>query len=116
DKVGVHDNFFDLGGNSLLATQVVSRLRDRFAISVPLQAFFQAPSISGLARHLQAHAPEAQSLQPSFKPRPDGPLPLSFAQERLWFIDRLIPDSALYAIPLAVRLTGTLDATALAHS
>ncbi|WP_338270554.1 amino acid adenylation domain-containing protein [Corallococcus caeni] len=116
DKVGVHDNFFDLGGNSLLATQVVSRLRDRFAISVPLQAFFQAPSISRLTRHLQAHAPEAQSLQPSFKPRPDGPLPLSFAQERLWFIDRLIPDSALYAIPLAVRLTGTLDATALAHS
>ncbi|RKH37137.1 condensation domain-containing protein, partial [Corallococcus llansteffanensis] len=116
DKVGVHDNFFDLGGNSLLATQVVSRLRDQFAVSVPLHVLFQAPSISGLARHLQAHAPASESLQPTFKPRPDGPLPLSFAQERLWFIDQLIPDSALYVIPLAMRLTGTLDVAALARS
>ncbi|MFP2903247.1 phosphopantetheine-binding protein, partial [Corallococcus sp. 4LFB] len=116
DKVGIHDNFFDLGGNSLLATQVVSRLRDQSAISVPLHVLFQAPTLSGLARHLQVHAPEARWLQPSFKPRPDGPLPLSFAQERLWFIDQLLPGNPLYVMPLAVRLTGTLDATALAHS
>ncbi|NPC83010.1 non-ribosomal peptide synthase/polyketide synthase, partial [Pyxidicoccus fallax] len=116
ERVGADDSFFTLGGHSLLATQLVSRVRTAFSVELPLRAVFESPTLSGLAQRISAlqgaGAPrhEAPPLLPA--PR-TGPLPLSFAQQRLWFIDQLEPGSAAYNLPAAVRLSGTLDVTAL---
>ena len=105
DRVGIHDNFFELGGHSLLAMQVVSRVRTVLQAEVPLPVFFEGPTVAQLAQHSGAIA--AASPIP-WIPR-EGGLPLSFAQQRLWFIDQLEPGSSMYNIPLALRLTGPLD-------
>jgi amino acid adenylation domain-containing protein len=124
ERVGVEDDFFtELGGHSLLATQVMSRLRERLRIDLPLRSLFDAPTVSGLA----ALAGEAAGRDgrnggdavPALRRRelPAGaPVPLSFAQERLWFLDQLAPGLAVYNVPLAVRLTGRLDRRALARA
>ncbi len=114
-RVGAHDGFFELGGHSLLATRVVSRVRERFGVELPLRALFEAPRLAELARRvddLAAGVAEA-SLPPLVPAERDGPLPLSFAQERLWFIDRLRPGTAVYNMPFANRLAGPLDVAAL---
>jgi amino acid adenylation domain-containing protein len=116
--VSVHDSFFDLGGHSLLATQVISRVRSAFGIDLPLALLFEAPTVAGLARQIErglrqvrhGELPDAPPLVP--QARPD--VPLSFAQERLWFLDRLAPGSPVYNIPLALRLDGALHLPALA--
>ncbi len=114
-RVGVHDNFFTLGGHSLLATQVVTRLRHLLAADVPLRLLFDAPTIAALAAQLAAPAPDAAlPLRPA--PRDGAPLPLSFAQQRLWFLDQLQPGSAAYAFPFVVRLRGPLQGAALQQS
>jgi amino acid adenylation domain-containing protein len=109
DRIGVEESFFDLGGHSLLATRVASRLRDLFGITLPLRVLFEAPTVAGLARRIEA---EERGVRSSLIVRADRsrPLPLSFAQERLWFLDQLEPGSARYNIPVAVRLLGCLDA------
>jgi hypothetical protein len=117
-RVGAHDNFFDLGGHSLLATRVVSRLRDLFQTEMPLRSLFEKPTISALAEEVEhscglgevSHAPPLQPFSRS------GELPLSFAQQRLWFLDHWQPGSALYNIAAAVRLTGPLNVVALEQS
>jgi len=117
--VSVHDSFFDLGGHSLLATQVISRVRSAFGIDLPLARLFEAPTVAGLARQIErglrgwrrGELPDAPPLVR--QARPDA-APLSFAQERLWFLDRLAPGSAVYNIPLALRLDGDLNLPALA--
>jgi amino acid adenylation domain-containing protein len=117
--VGVHDNFFELGGHSLLATQMFSRLRSLFHVDPPLRAVFETPTIAGLAQRLAEQQPrEASTLAvPLITPVPrDGLLPLSFAQERMWFLYQLAPASSAYNIPVTVRLVGPLDKEALAHS
>ncbi|MGF9910961.1 condensation domain-containing protein, partial [Brevibacillus porteri] len=108
EKVGIHDNFFELGGHSLLATRVISRLRDMFAGEVPIRTLFENPTIAELSEALGSFLLEASgaSIVPVSR---EGHLPLSFAQQRLWFLDRLMPDSALYNIPSAMRLHGDLD-------
>ncbi|RKH24696.1 non-ribosomal peptide synthetase, partial [Corallococcus sp. CA031C] len=114
-RVGRHDSFFDLGGHSLLATQLVSRVREAFGIELPLPVLFEHPTLAGLAGKLSELLHEAPaSTGPALVavPRGDG-LPLSFAQQRLWFIDQLEPGSALYNIPAAVRLEGALEVSAL---
>jgi len=118
ERVGVNDNFFDVGGHSLLATQIISRVRDVFKIDLPLLKVFEEPTVAGLASSIEAAFSIEQGVQaPAMQPvARDGHLPLSFAQQRLWFLDQLEPGSPLYHIPAAVRLEGPLDVAALRQS
>jgi amino acid adenylation domain-containing protein len=117
-RAGIHDNFFELGGHSLLATQLISRVRSTFEVELPLRALFEAPTVAALAVRLEsARASTPGARVPALVPVPrTGPLPLSFAQQRLWFIDQLQPGGATYNMPTAVRLTGALDVSALERS
>ncbi len=117
-RVGVEDDFFALGGHSLLAVQIASRVRAAMGIELPLRLVFEQPTVAGLAaaveRQLRQDAGSAPAAPPALARAPrDAPLPLSFAQERLWFLDRLEPGSPAYNVPLALRVRGDLDAAAL---
>jgi amino acid adenylation domain-containing protein len=123
ERIGRLDTFFDLGGHSLLATQAISRVREAFAVELPLRALFEAPSLAAFAARIDAAGASGESSRPPLKPAPrpvrdDGGslLPLSFAQQRLWFLDRLEPGSPLYNLPVAMRLEGQFDARALRQS
>ncbi|HEX8773698.1 MAG TPA: amino acid adenylation domain-containing protein, partial [Pyrinomonadaceae bacterium] len=115
ERVGIHDSFFVLGGHSILAAQLVSRMRDVLQIELPLHQLFETPTIAELSSVIQTSLPSTDSLHP----RPilpvsrDTNIPLSYAQQRLWFLDQLQPDSPFYNIPSAVRLSGSLHISAL---
>ncbi len=112
DQVGRDDDFFDLGGNSLLATQLMSRVRDEFGVDLPLRTLFDMPRLSALADAIAGSGSVAPSVPLRPVIRVAHPL-LSFAQLRLWFLARLEGSSATYNIPLCLRLEGTLDTSAL---
>ncbi|MCY1015586.1 non-ribosomal peptide synthetase [Pyxidicoccus sp. MSG2] len=116
-RVGAHDNFFELGGHSLLATQVASRIRSTFGVELSLRTLFAEPTLEALAARIDSvRGSTTGSQAPAIVPVPrTGPLPLSFAQQRLWFIDQLEPGSATYNMPTFVRLEGALDVAALQH-
>ncbi len=110
-NVGIHDNFFELGGHSLLATQLVSRLRLIFAVEIPLRAVFESPTVTQLDQTLtQLRLAGSRLSLPPIQPTKDRKqFPLSWAQERLWFLNQLEGASATYNLPEAVRITGILD-------
>jgi amino acid adenylation domain-containing protein/thioester reductase-like protein len=118
ELVGRHDNFFELGGHSLLATQLVSRVRSSLKVELPLRRLFAAPSIAELALLIQQLQQQDLELAvpPIIKRAKDAEIPLSYAQQRLWFLDQFEPNSSFYNIPFGLRLVGTLNITALEQS
>ncbi|MEM7351938.1 MAG: condensation domain-containing protein, partial [Acidobacteriota bacterium] len=127
--IGLHDDFFDLGGHSLLATQVLSRVREKLGVEVPLRQLMDGPTIAQLAAQVDATGdvvdarPSLPDLvavsSPDGVPAEDAPpddAPLSFSQERLWFLDQLEPGSPAYNLSFALSLRGTLDVAVLERS
>jgi amino acid adenylation domain-containing protein len=115
--VGAHDDFFELGGHSLMATRLASRLRDRFGLEVPLETLFAAATVAEQAPRLAALGAAGSAAGRTIRPRQgSGPAVLSFAQQRLWFLDRLEPGSAWYNLAFAVRFAGRLDVAALGRA
>jgi acyl carrier protein len=115
DRVGVNHNFFELGGHSLLASQILARVRHTFDVDVPLKEFIEEATVARLARLVEDTLSEGTVARrpPLVRVARNGPLPASFAQERLWFLDQLEPGQSSYNIPSAVRLQGRLDIPAL---
>ncbi len=115
ERVGLDGHFFVLGGHSLLAAQVISRLRSAFGIELPVRDLFEAPTVEDLAARVEAaRRTGAELTVPELLPVPrEESLPLSFAQQRLWFIDQLEPGSPLYNMPLALRVEGPLEPAVL---
>jgi amino acid adenylation domain-containing protein len=115
DRVGIHDNFFALGGHSLLATQVVARVRQIFGVEIPLRAMFEAPTVAEFSRRTEAVLKSGSGVGPTSIPKvaERDHLPLSFAQQRLWFLDQLDPGNPLYNMAQMMRLRGKLDVGAL---
>jgi acyl carrier protein len=115
ERVGIKDNFFELGGHSLLAMRVISAIRRELKVEVAIKELFVHPTIAGLAVHLEEHGKGL--LLPSIEvvlPRPER-IPLSFSQERLWFIDRL-EGSVQYHLPVVLKLKGEINKEALSHA
>ncbi|MTE17004.1 non-ribosomal peptide synthase/polyketide synthase [Nocardia aurantiaca] len=113
DRVGLADDFFALGGNSLTATQLAARLSAAFGVQVPVRTVFEHTSVEALAAAALAADPAAPVRPPLLPRTEDGPVPVSPAQQRIWFLNRLDPESTAYNIPLPIRLTGPLDVAAL---
>ncbi|WP_370949850.1 amino acid adenylation domain-containing protein [Amycolatopsis sp. cg5] len=109
ERVGVHDNFFDLGGDSILSIQVISRVRSRLGAAPSPRQLFDTPTVAGLAEVVEPSTVDTTLVRVDR----DGPLPLSFAQQRLWFLSEFEPDSTEYNTTFALKLQGKLDVDAL---
>jgi len=128
-RVGIYDNFFEVGGHSLMATRLISAIQARLQVELPLRSLFEAPTVARQAELLTAMLAEAgrefgseeaakalPEQQPIIPGERGSHPPLSFAQQRLWFLDQLEPGSSAYNIPLVFRLSGPLDVVALEQS
>ena len=111
DEIGVNDNFFELGGNSLLAVQTVSRIESVFQITLSLEKLFLKPTIDLLASEvLEETRGDRGVLIPQILPtKIQGDFPLSFAQQRMWFLEQISPESGYYNLPGLIKLKGALD-------
>ncbi|HEY6186087.1 MAG TPA: amino acid adenylation domain-containing protein [Pyrinomonadaceae bacterium] len=118
ERVGINDNFFDLGGHSLLATQLMSGVSESFGVELPLRRLFEHPTVADLAESIEESLRDRQGLQVSVITRVarDAHLPLSFAQQRLWFIHQLEPNNPTYHIASAIKIKGSLAVEALEQS
>lgn len=122
DNLGVDDNFFSLGGHSLLATQVAIRLRQKLNYEFPLRYLFDYPTLKELASKItlfisdERKFDKTQSIPPLYPMPRDNYTPVSYAQQRLWFLDQFLVNKAIYNIPIALRLTGLLDVSALHYA
>lgn len=118
ETVSVHDDFFELGGHSLIATQVMSRVREAFSIELPVRNLFETSTIAELAQSIEQELRGGQDVQASSIVRVarDEDLPLSFAQQRLWFLDQLESRTPAYNIPIVIRFNGNLNAGVLKRS
>ena len=113
-RVGVYDNFFELGGHSLLATQVVSRIREVLGVDVALRDLFETATVADLVERITQRIGDGHSGGVAIESRRlGGSAPLSFSQERMWFLHRLAPESAAYNVPASLRIRGPLNADAL---
>jgi acyl carrier protein len=119
EEVSAEDNFFELGGHSLLATQLISRLRDSLSLEIPLRWVFQTSTLRELAERVEEELAKQNAGQRieaiRHRDEAEASLPLSFAQQRLWFLDQLEPDNPAYNIPSSIRLTGPLDLAAVSQ-
>ncbi|WP_422396189.1 amino acid adenylation domain-containing protein [Pseudomonas trivialis] len=116
ERVGLNQHFFELGGHSLLAMQVVSRIRHTLSLEVPLKVLFEHPRLDAFVAALHTPDTTLSTAPPLLPAGREQPLPLSYAQERQWFLWQLEPSSAAYHIPSALRLKGQLDRAALQRS
>ncbi|WP_256871845.1 non-ribosomal peptide synthetase [Nostoc sp. TCL26-01] len=118
EKVGVHNNFFQLGGHSLIASRVIAGIQQVFSQQLPLRRLFELPTIAELAKEIENSTKLGLQLEkPPIKRHSwESELPLSFAQQRLWFLTQLESDSPLYNIPFVIRLQGQLNYEALEQS
>jgi amino acid adenylation domain-containing protein len=118
ERIGLREDFFQLGGHSLLATQVMARIEQVFGVTLPVRALFETPTIEGLARQIeQARSGGAGVKRPPIQPVNERQrLPLSFAQQRMWFLDQLEPGRATYNMPAAVWVSGAVNPAALQQS
>lgn len=116
--IGIHTHFFEVGSHSLIATQVIARVRDVFQVELPLRSLFEARTVAQLAKRIEMARKIEQSFQVplSLRSNRQEDLPLSFAQQRLWFLDQLQCGSPVYNISVAYRLRGTLNVAALEQS
>ncbi|MDE3105737.1 MAG: amino acid adenylation domain-containing protein, partial [Acidobacteriota bacterium] len=112
-SVSIHDNFFDIGGHSLLATRFLSRLRKQFAIDLPLLTLFESATIAELAREVQSRVADTNAVDEITPVERTAGLPLSFAQQRMWFLEQLVPGTPVHNIPNALRLRNALDVQSL---
>ncbi|MGB6071296.1 MAG: amino acid adenylation domain-containing protein, partial [Rhodococcus sp. (in: high G+C Gram-positive bacteria)] len=115
ERVGLDDDFFALGGNSLIATQVVSRLGAALDTQVPVRSIFESPTVLSLARAVESKVGTGARRALTARPRPDV-VPLSMAQQRMWFLSQFDPTSAVNNIPVAIRLSGNVDVDALSSA
>src|SRR2546429_1293221 len=118
EQVDLHDNFFELGGHSLLAIQIIWRVREALQVDLPISSLFETPTLEQFAQRITTIYQTTQGvhvapIEPILRP---AVLPLSFAQQRLWFLDQWEPNSPLYNVPLAMRLNGSLQLTVLEQS
>jgi len=113
ERVGIYDDFFELGGHSLLATQVIYRIRERCETKLPLQSFFKAPTVAGLAAELRNSGKFVASVIPR---QGLQSAPLSSGQQRLWFLNQLVPGTPVHNIPAAIRLTAEPNVAYLERS
>ncbi|WNG36527.1 amino acid adenylation domain-containing protein [Archangium violaceum] len=119
---GIHDNFLELGGNSLMAAQVLTRLRETFPVQLPLSDLFEAPTVAGVAARIEARLKDLQPgsgrvpVPPIVSIPREGVLPLSFVQERVCALERFTPGTPTLNMPVALRLTGSLDVAVLERS
>ena len=115
-SIGIHDNFFELGGHSLLVAQAIAQVQAALQVEVPLRRLFEYPTIAEFAESLESEQALVQSFQPIQSIPRSGVLPLSFAQQRIWFLQQLEPNNPAYNIPTVLHISGFLNLSALEQS